>query len=552
MDVWVLDSGAGNVLSLHNALLSLGAVIHPVTSPADIAAAKRLIFPGVGAFGTVVEAVRRAGLEEALVAYVRAGRPFLGICVGLQALFEASEESPGVRGLGVVPGTVRRLRARRLSVPHMGWNTAHPARASALLPAPAAFYFVHSYAAPADEVPADWLAARTFYGPGDAGFACALERGAVCATQFHPEKSGRAGLALLRRFLAAAPPPAAPPAPLPLPPLLDGERSGLARRLIACMDVRSDEEGRLVVTKGEGYNVKEGGVVRNLGQPDAMAAAYYAQGADEVVFLAITAYKQEPLRDEALHSLLRATAARCFVPLTIGGGIRAYTDSAGRAVSAVDVAASYFRSGADKVSLGTDAVLAAMRWHDAAAAADGSSSIEAIARVYGRQAVVVSIDPRRVYVADGAAPPVAKWGHAHALVELPEGDAGPHGERRCWWEATMRGGKERSGLDVAALVRAVDALGAGELLVNSLDRDGARSGYDLPLLRLVRAHTRLPVVASSGAGRAEHFVAAFEEAGADAALAAGVLHRGELALADVRDALAQRGLSVRRETHDNS
>ena len=177
------------------------------------------------------------------------------------------------------------------------------------------------------------------------------------------------------------------------------EKTALAKRIIACLDVRANDQGDLVVTKGDRYDVREAGRVRNLGKPVALAADYYRQGADEITFLNITGFRDFPLHDQPMLRVLEETAKLVFVPLTIGGGIRDFTDRNGVFSSALEVAARYFRAGADKVSIGSDAV-AIVEQYLQSGKASGLSSIEQIARVYGNQAVVISIDPRRVYVHD--------------------------------------------------------------------------------------------------------------------------------------------------------
>lgn len=232
--------------------------------------------------------------------------------------------------------------------------------------------------------------------------------------------------------------------------------------------------------------------------------------------------------------------------LQIGGGIRAYVDESGRSYSALDVAARYFRAGADKVSIGSDAVAEAEAFW-ARGSGSGSGAIETIARQYGRQAVVVSVDPRRVYIAgDGAGPDAdAARAAGHELVHVAAKDAGPAGERWCWYECTVRGGREGRPLCAHRLARAVEALGAGELLVNCVDNDGQKGGYDEALLASLKACVSIPVIASSGAGTAQHFVSVFASAGVEAALAAGIFHRHEVGIAEVKAAVRAAGMPVR-------
>ena len=218
------------------------------------------------------------------------------------------------------------------------------------------------------------------------------------------------------------------------------------------------------------------------------------------------------------------------MPLTIGGGIRDYTDKNGRQYSALEVAAGYFRSGADKVSIGSDAVLIAEDYLETGRPT-GRSAIEEIARVYGNQAVVVSIDPRRVYVKAPAEVP-------HVVIEtnLP----GPAGEHYCWYQCTIKGGREGRDLDAVTLAQICEKLGAGEILLNCIDRDGTNLGFDLELINAVTAAVSIPVIASSGAGRVEHFYEVFTATAAESALAAGIFHRREVPIGDVKNYLADK------------
>ena len=205
------------------------------------------------------------------------------------------------------------------------------------------------------------------------------------------------------------------------------------------------------------------------------------------------------------------------------------------------MAARYFRAGADKISIGSDAVAAAEAFYARGGTADGSTAIEQIAAVYGRQAVVVSIDPRRVYVADPDEPGLRAAG-THVI---PTSRPGPAGERHCWYQCLVKGGREGRPMDAWRLARAVEALGAGELLVNSVDADGQKAGFDAELLDDVCRGVRIPVIASSGAGAPAHFAAVFERTRCEAALAAGIFHRREVAIADVKRHLVGAGVETR-------
>ena len=197
----VVDYGIGNLRSAEKALQHLGASAALTSEPGDIEQADAVVLPGVGAFGACMRALRAAGLEPVTRAAATDGRPFLGICIGMQMLFDGSDESPDVEGLGVVPGRVTRLPDNE-RLPQIGWNTLDVSAGSQLcahLPDPAWLYFVHSYAPEPDDdgVVAAWCA----YGRR---FAAAIERGSLWATQFHPEKSGDVGLRLMQNFVEAA------------------------------------------------------------------------------------------------------------------------------------------------------------------------------------------------------------------------------------------------------------------------------------------------------------------------------------------------------------
>jgi imidazole glycerol-phosphate synthase subunit HisF len=253
----------------------------------------------------------------------------------------------------------------------------------------------------------------------------------------------------------------------------------VATRVIPCLDV---DAGRVV--KGVNF---EG--LRDAGDPVELAAAYDAQGADELVFLDITASSGER---ETTYEVVRRTAEQVFIPLTVGGGVRTTRD--------VD---RLLRAGADKVSLNTAAVARPELLAEAA-------------RRFGSQCMVLSVDARRA--AGGG---------------LPSG-----------FEVTTHGGRRGTGIDaVAWAARAVD-LGVGEILLNSMDADGTKAGFDLEMIRAVRAAVTVPVIASGGAGELAHFAPAVE-AGADAVLAASVFHFGQLQIADVKAALRAAGHCVR-------
>jgi len=263
----------------------------------------------------------------------------------------------------------------------------------------------------------------------------------------------------------------------------------LCRRVIPCLDVA---DGRVV--KGTRFVD-----LVDEGDPPELAARYAAEGADELVFLDISA---APEGRSTLRDIVERTARRAFIPLTVGGGVRTVLEMR-------DV----LRAGADKVSLNTAAVAE-------------PTLVSRCASRFGRQAVVVAIDARRV---SAVASPV------------PGRSAGPAAA----WEVVVRGGRDATGLDAVEWARRVVDLGAGELLVTSIDRDGTRSGFDTELLRAISSAVEVPVIASGGAAGPLDFVAAVREGGADAVLAASIFHRRIHSIAEIKAAMAAAGLPVR-------
>jgi cyclase len=250
----------------------------------------------------------------------------------------------------------------------------------------------------------------------------------------------------------------------------------LAKRIIPCLDVK---DGRVV--KGVKFVN-----LRDAGDPVEAALAYDAQGADELVFLDITASHEN--RDTMLD-VVRRTAEGIYMPLTVGGGIRS-----------VDDVRRLLRAGADKVSLNTSALAR-------------PAVIREAAERFGSQCIVVAIDARR--------------------------------EAEGRWGVYTHGGRRATGRDAASWAQEATALGAGEILLTSMDRDGTKDGYDLELTRAIGRAVSVPVIASGGAGSLEHFYEALAEAGADAALAASLFHFGIHTIAEAKAYLRERGVEVR-------
>lgn len=522
--ITLLDYGAGNVRSVVNAIESLGEHVQVAASADDILTAEKLVFPGVGAFGSMMQILNDKKMIEPLMTYLHSNRPFLGICLGMHALFEFSEEAVGTSGLGFFKGRVKRFTTD-LAVPHIGWNGIKQKQKTRIfngLNGDEKFYFVHSYHIVPDNPQV--ILTTTDY---EYEFVSAVQKDNIIGTQYHPEKSGAAGLTIFKNFLDLSTPPTLVQ--------IRQDRTQLAKRIIACLDVRTNDQGDLVVTKGDQYDVRDKGTVRNLGKPVQLAKRYYEEGADEITFLNITGFRDFPLEDMPMIEVLKQTSESVFVPLTIGGGIRDYTDSRGKHYSALEVASEYFRSGADKISIGSDAVTIAENYLKTGQAT-GQSAIEQISRVYGSQAVVISIDPRRVYIDDPQSV-------AHKVIATRQ--PGPNGENHCWYQCTIKGGREGRPLDAVTLAQVCQKLGAGEILLNCIDRDGTNSGFDIELIQAVKEAVTIPVIASSGAGCVEHFYEVFSQTTAESALAAGIFHRREVPIHAVKSHL-QGEMEIRR------
>ena len=528
--ITLLDYGAGNVRSVRNAIKKLGYSVKDVSSPEDILKAEKLIFPGVGSFGSAMLSLTENGYLEPLLKYIQDDRPYLGICLGLQTLFEGSEEALGVKGLGIIKGEIKRFDNSTLSIPQMGWNGIIIRKPSSLFVGynQEKLYFVHSYRAVPSIENNDWILTTTNYGDE---FISGVQKGQVSAFQFHPEKSGEAGLNILRNFLSETGLYESMAGEL----LHSTDRTKLAKRIIACLDVRTNDQGDLVVTKGDQYNVREEGEVRNLGMPVDLAGRYYQEGADEITFLNITGFRDFPMKDQPMLEVLQKTSENVFVPLTIGGGIREYTDSKGKHYSALDVASEYFRSGADKISIGSDAVYIVEEFLQTGEMTE-NNSIGEISRVYGNQAVVISIDPRRIYV---QSPDDTE--HNTIKTEFP----GPNGEEYCWYQCTVKGGREGRDVDAMQLAQVCEKLGAGEILLNCIDKDGTNSGFDIELVKHISESVTIPVIAASGAGKVEHFSEVFKKTDVEAALAAGIFHREEVPIEAVKEHMREEGIETR-------
>lgn len=190
--------------------------------------------------------------------------------------------------------------------------------------------------------------------------------------------------------------------------------------------------------------------------------------------------------------------------------------------------------------MGSDAVYAAEKFIESGGKKSGDTSIETISDAYGAQAVVISIDPKRVYVANkNDADP------KHVVVELDDKNAGPNGEKFCWYQCTVKGGRENRDICAVSVAKACQELGAGEIMLNCIDMDGQGNGYDLPLVNAVCGAVTIPVIASSGAGKEAHFVEVFSKTPVQAALAAGMFHRKEVEIEACKAAMRENGIPTR-------
>ncbi len=259
----------------------------------------------------------------------------------------------------------------------------------------------------------------------------------------------------------------------------------LAKRIIPCLDVTG---GRVV----KGVNFVE---LRDAGDPVEVAARYNDQGADELTFLDITATSDA--RDVILH-VIEAVASQVFIPLTVGGGVRT-----------VDDVRRLLNAGADKVSFNSAAIA-------------NPQVIQDAARKYGSQCIVVAIDAKRRQGSD-------------------EQQRGPG------WDVYSHGGRQNTGLDAVAWAQKMAAMGAGEILLTSMDRDGTKSGFDLGLTRTVSDTISVPVIASGGVGDLDHLADGVQQGGADAVLAASIFHYGEFTVGQAKAHMAARGITVRME-----
>jgi cyclase len=265
----------------------------------------------------------------------------------------------------------------------------------------------------------------------------------------------------------------------------------LTKRIIPCLDLK---DGRVV----KGTHFVD---LRDAGDPVELAQRYNEQGADEVVFLDITASKEQR---GIIIDVIKRAADQLFLPLTVGGGIRTIEDMS-----------QILRSGADKVSINTSAV-------------QNPDLISQGAAKFGTQCIVVAIDVRRNFTPNPAG----------TEIRLDDG-------RSCWYEVVVYGGSKPTGLDAVQWAKEVEKKGAGEILLTSMETDGTKDGFDIPITAAVSDAVGIPVIASGGVGTLEHFYEGFVRGHADACLAASIFHYGEFTVREVKEYLARKGLPMR-------
>jgi len=267
----------------------------------------------------------------------------------------------------------------------------------------------------------------------------------------------------------------------------------LAKRIIPCLDMTG---GRVV--KGVQFVN-----IRDAGDPPELAVLYEEQGADEIIFLDITASHE---RRDILIDVVNRTSEQLFIPFTVGGGIRTLQDIQ-----------DILKAGADKITINTTAV-------------KNPEIIKESSRVYGSQCIVSAIDAKRIYVK--GAPPENR-----VVLDTPQGP--------CWWEVYIYGGRKPTGIDAIQWAEKVEQLGAGDIMLTSMDYDGTKDGYDIPLTKEIVKRTNIPIIASGGAGTIEHIREVFVETDCSAALAASIFHFREIDIMDLKRELQSQNIPIR-------
>ncbi|MBS9780686.1 MAG: imidazole glycerol phosphate synthase subunit HisF [Moraxellaceae bacterium] len=459
--IGIIDTQAGNVTSLLSCFEKMGyqpIIINSdcVNSTVDIDV---LVIPGQGHFGEVMHHLQNSGLDTIIKNHINQERTLIGICVGMQILFDSSEESPNQQGLGLIKGKVTKLNSPKQ--PMVGWSRLSATETNSTDIDDEVVYFVNSYAVK----DSDKAIATTHYGEE---FVTAVQDGKVFGFQFHPEKSGEAGRRILQKAIDNS-----------FTPIENCKKNNnntdhLLPRVIACLDVA---DGRVV--KGTQFVD-----IKDMGDPVVLAKRYEDQGADEILYLDITATNEQ--RKNALDTVQKV-AKSLSIPLTVGGGLRSLHD-----------VAEFLNAGADKVALNSSAVA-------------NPQLINDIAQRYGSQSLVVAID---------------------AFLE----DSGQY-------RVYTHGGKRQTDLDAIEWAKQCADRGAGEILLTAKHRDGTGKGFDNVLMKELSS-LPIQIIASGGASNSQHFVDTFI-AGSDAGLAAGMFHRNEITINQLKQDLLQHNIEVR-------
>jgi imidazole glycerol-phosphate synthase subunit HisF len=475
----IIDCGIGNLRSICNAIEKLKQEnkikeTYLLTNDKDtIENSNMIILPGVGEFGTMMNELRKSKLDKVIINSVKKGTKILGICLGMQMMFSFSEESPGVKGLNLFNGIIRKFASNRIKVPQMGWNNIYSENLTNYV------YFANSYCLKEKEDDYEIV----FYSNYDTNFISGIRKDNITAYQFHPEKSGELGLSLLKDWINNTNDSLKfdifnneEDIVRNITEIKDSNfNNQLTKRIIPCLDVCLGN-----VVKGKSFQD-----LKVIGDAVELAKKYYKEGADELVFLDITASDE---KRKTVFDLVKNVAKEIFIPFTVGGGI-----------SRIEDIRDVLLSGADKVSLNTSAVIYP------------SLVLEASKR-YGNQCVVVAIDAKR-------------------------------NEKS--WTVMIKGGKEETNLDAIMWAKEAERLGAGELLITSIDKDGQCNGYDLDLLSSISKVVNIPVIASGGFGKLKDAKIMFNETNSDACLAASIFHYERFNIREVKDYLKLNKIKVR-------
>lgn len=462
--VGIIDYGAGNVESVCLLLQRLQVQFILSDQIKELEQCDALIFPGQGSAGPAMNRLRESGIDEFIKKWQK---PFLGICLGMQLLGEFSEEHQ-TNCLGVLDYNIEKFDSSIPLIPSMGWNSIQIQKENPYFSEEESpyFYCVHSFFAKENM---QTVGSTNYYGQNYSNLVIYKN---FTALQAHPEKSGKVGEYFISKWLynsgihhQTVGKPFIP------------KQSGFANRIVPCLDVKA---GRTV----KGVNFVG---LKDMGDPVELAAQYSDQGADELVFLDITATHEQ--RDTQ-QQWVSAVAKEVNIPFTVGGGIKTLDD-----------AKRILDCGADKISVNSAAV-------------KRPDLIAEISGLYGSQCVVLAVDYKRNSIPNS-------------------------------WNVFIAGGRTDTGLDAIEWISKGVELGAGELLLTGMDFDGTRQGFDLPFFQQVANNVKVPLIASGGAGKSQHFTDLFQQTTVSAGLAASIFHEGSVLIPDLKQQLREQSICVR-------